>query len=106
MAKAEKRIVTSVLRRHARESLEISLVELEGLPPMFELRRLFVPLTGEPRPMERDGTALSVAVRHLPELARAFMGAAQRAAELGMLPADLSEVAKLGDRPKGRRRAA
>jgi hypothetical protein len=44
---------------------------------------MFVPNDGPPRPMEREGPALSIGARHLPDLARALMGATQRAAELG-----------------------
>jgi hypothetical protein len=86
MAKTEsRRTVIATIRRNARENLEISLLEIEGRA-LVEIRRLFVPMVGEPRPMERDGLALSTSTDRLPELARAFADAERVAVARGMLP--------------------
>jgi hypothetical protein len=103
---SESRTVIQVIRRNARESLEISINQVDGVGPMLELRRLYVPLRpDEPPRLMENGLSLSVSTRHLPELARAFMGAAQRAAEMGLLPVEDQPSNKVEKSTKSKRAA-
>jgi hypothetical protein len=40
----KRNIVAATIRRNAREQITVSLVELEGLGPFVEVRRMYVPL--------------------------------------------------------------
>jgi hypothetical protein len=100
------RVVVASLRRNAREDIELSLLDLDG-GPRFELRRMFKPTAGEPRPMAH-AEVLSVATWHLPALAKAFAEAEAKARELGLLaPGGEPVKHRVPDRvPKSRKRAA